>query len=115
MAEQRREYFRVEYPIVERPVFSLTAGRFDVMDISEFGIKFYITVAHDFSPGQIIGGKVKFNDGRVLDIEGEILRCDDHSVSVRLTKSIPMMRIQKETVHLMMTYYAMFKKEEAAE
>lgn len=115
MAEQRREYFRVEYPIVERPVFSITTGKFDVIDVSEFGVRFNVSVAHDFVPGQMIAGKIRFGDGRAYDCMGEVVRVDDYSVSMYLHTPIPMLRIQKETVHLMMSYYGVPRKEEAGE
>ncbi|MDQ1363465.1 MAG: hypothetical protein QG652_1326 [Pseudomonadota bacterium] len=104
MAEQRREYYRVQYPVADRPVLSAKTGQFEVMDVSEFGVRFRQDAPHVFEPGINLEARIRFNDGYEHEFGGEILRCDADSVSVKLHKPISLRRIQAESVYLMVNY-----------
>lgn len=39
--EQRREYYRLEYPVIERPSFVMKERRLEVSDLSERGVAWW--------------------------------------------------------------------------
>jgi hypothetical protein len=108
MTEQRREYFRVEYPVIERPVLVSNTGRFEVLDVSEFGVRFADYAAHAFAPGMQLLARLQFNDGYEFSCYGLVLRCDHDLVGVQLLTPIPLKRIHVESAHLMQAYHARF-------
>lgn len=106
MTEQRREYYRVQYPVIDRPVLSAKAGRFEVIDVSEFGVRFKRDGQYVFEPGTHLIARIHFSDGNDYECAGEILRCEEDSVSVQLHTPIPMHRIRAESVYLRLNYKA---------
>jgi len=104
MTEQRREYYRVEYPILDRPVLSAKAGQFEVIDVSEFGVRFKQENPCLFEPGMHLDARIRFNDGNEFECRGRVLRCDEESVSAQLHKPISMQRIRAESIYLLQTY-----------
>lgn len=108
MAEQRREYYRVHYPMSDRPVLSDKTDHFEVLDVSEFGVCFKQDARYIFNPGMLLIANICFSDGNVYECSGEVLHCDGDRVCVQLHKAIPMQRIRAESVYLSMTYSARY-------
>jgi hypothetical protein len=104
MDEQRREYYRVQYPLADRPVLSAKTGRFEVIDVSEYGVRFKLDAEHHFEPGMSLIARIRFADGHEYECCGEVLRCDADMVSAKLLKPIPMQRILSESAYLLLTY-----------
>ena len=86
--DERRTYIRLRYPQTERPKLMISGNEFDVTDISEHGIKFYL--------GSKISGTITFHDGESLLIEGKIIRIQNNEVAVHLSKAIPSDRMIEE-------------------
>ena len=108
MTEQRREYYRVEYPVVDRPVLSAKAGKFEVIDVSEFGVRFKQENTRLFEPGMYLDARIRFGDGNEYVCSGRVLRCTDDSVSAQLHHPISMQRIRAENIYLLHTYNARY-------
>jgi PilZ domain len=104
MAEQRREYYRVQYPVIDRPVLTVKTGQFEVIDVSEFGVRFKRNDLYVFEPGMQLVVWIRFSDDSEYQCSGEVLRCDQDSVSLRLHTPIPMKRICAESVYLKLNY-----------
>ena len=94
--QDRRKHFRVRYPFSERPKLVITRDEFDVIDISEQGIR--------FSLGPVLSEMVTFHDGESLNLEGKLLRTQDSEVVTQFVKGIPSERIIKEQRYLMKKY-----------
>ncbi len=94
--DNRRKYFRVKYPYAERPKLMITEEDFDVIDISERGIK--------FSLGPTLSETITFHDGESLAIEGNFLRTQDNEIVIQPLKGIPAERINKEQRYLKKKY-----------
>ncbi|MDV2478772.1 MAG: DnaJ domain-containing protein [bacterium] len=96
---QRREHFRVEYPSRYRPKLIIAESEYDILDLSESGVRF------SCSNGKVLEHKIHatitFHDGEALKIEGEVFRSGDNEMALRLVKRVPLRRIVKEQRHLM--------------
>ncbi len=94
--QDRRTYFRVKYPHSERPRLVITRDEFEVIDISEQGIR--------FSFGPVLSEMVTFHDGESVNLKGKLLRTQDSEVVTQFVKGIPSERIIKEQRYLMKKY-----------
>lgn len=97
---QKREFFRVEYPIKYRPklVIAEDENEYDVVDISERGVKFLSKGGEGFEDN--VEGTITFHDGESLDVVGKVLRRANNKVVLSLVQKIPFRRIIKEQRYL---------------
>ena len=102
--ENKRQHYRIVYPLTARPSLKITRKEFEVVDISESGIRFLNKKWAPFTPGVKIEAELTFNDGESLDIEGEILRVNDQVSILKLHKSIPFWKIVEEQRYIKKTY-----------
>ncbi|MBW2148868.1 MAG: PilZ domain-containing protein [Deltaproteobacteria bacterium] len=93
---QKRDHFRVTYPYTERPKLTITGEGFDIIDISEKGIKFSLDTT--------LRATISFHDGESLHVEGKIIRIRNNEIVVHLSKDIPPERISTEQRYLMNKY-----------
>jgi hypothetical protein len=97
---QRRRHYRIEYPITERPtLIDSKEDEYEVVDICEYGVKFFGKQGTSYLPFQTLKGKIKFHDDKCEDIVGKILRSDEGVVVVCLATPIPYKRIVKEQLY----------------
>ena len=98
---ERREFFRIFYPIRARPRLTIRESSYDVLDICERGIRFLHPAADSLKSDEVVRASVSFRDGETLEVEGRILRLQGHNVVLRLQTFIPIARIMKEQRYLM--------------
>jgi len=101
--EQRRNHYRIKYPLIERPFLTVDKNTYQVLDISEGGVKFFSPVKN-FKVGEYITGSIKFHDGEIVTVEGHILRLQSRRIIILLDRKIPLQRILKEQRHLIKKY-----------
>lgn len=92
-----REYYRVAYPTQARPRLMVQGHTFDVVDISERGIRFKLL---DSVPppgvGNEVRGTVRFRRGDTVDVRGTVLRLDGREVAMHLDDGIPLRVVMEE-------------------
>lgn len=108
MSEQRREYFRVEFPVGYRPRLIIMNQSYDVLDVSESGIRFLAGEDAGFIVGTHINGIVRFSDGEELECRGTVIRTEPGAVAVRHEVSIPLARIRAEHLNLIRHFYSKY-------
>ena len=94
--EQKRGFFRVKYPAVDRPKLTIAQEEFDIVDISEKGIKFDLK--------KTVHATITFHDGESLTIEGKFLRSQDNEIVIQPLEDISFERINKEQRYLNKKY-----------
>lgn len=94
--ENRREHYRIIYPLTCRPKLRIVRKEYDVVDISESGVKFLHNRGAKLTPGSKIEAEITFDDGSSLDIHGEILRINDNILILKLHRGIPFWKIVDE-------------------
>jgi PilZ domain len=78
-----RAHFRIEYPIRERPTFTVGKAVYSVVDCSERGLRF--AMAGELPAlGTRIAGRLRFSRGDELLLEGEVVRLHEQSVAILL-------------------------------
>ena len=92
----QREHYRVAYPTALRPKLVVQGVPFDVVDISERGIRFRLGQTTAPEPGFEVQGDVRFKRGDSITIRGTVLRVHDGEVAARLEEGIPLRVIMEE-------------------
>ena len=105
MIEQKREYYRVEYPLNERPALLSMDDEFEVVDISEGGLKFKVDSNINLSVGDELGGTIKFSDNYTFVCKGKVIRIDDGKVAINYTHNLPLERVRLEHLLLIQKYH----------
>jgi hypothetical protein len=98
----RRDCYRIAYAPHERPVLRIESpslaltgeNEFEVLDISEQGIRFLNDQNVYFS--QAVQGDLIFVDGEAVAIEGTIVREKGSQLSLKLSSAIPFKSVIKE-------------------
>jgi hypothetical protein len=96
-----REHYRVAYPTALRPKLLVHGVSFDVVDISERGIRFRLGKAEEPEPGFELLGVVRFKRGETATVRGTVLRVIDGEVACRLEEGVPLRVIMEEQRYLL--------------
>lgn len=91
-----REYFRVAYPTALRPRLEVLDHHFDILDVSERGMRFRLGKAAAPDAGNELQGVVRFRRGETITVRGVVVRVDDGEVATRLDDGIPLRVIMEE-------------------
>jgi PilZ domain-containing protein len=74
---ERRSCVRVEYPVGTGPRLVIGEYEYEVMDISEKGVKFITDHPERFCPGlKEVEADIIFREGKNYEIQGAILRIE---------------------------------------
>lgn len=107
MYEFERSFYRIQYPLPERPVLLAEGQAFPVVDCSEHGLRYIRRVPNPLDVGDIVRGVLTFKRGTQTVVEGEVVRIQNDQIAVHLNITpIPMGLIFSEQRYLR-TRYAM--------
>lgn len=102
---QTRSYYRVEYPLAERPHFLMSDRILQVLDCSEVGFRYDISGYPAPTVGERIAGRIRFRRGRQFPVEGRVVRVREREVVVMLDEvRIPLATIYDEQRYLRSRY-----------
>lgn len=96
MSENRRQFFRLEYPGKSGPKLVSSGMVLQVVDISEQGLQFRAKSTSPFKSGSSFAGSLTFLDGESFLVFGTIQRVTEDQVSIQLRKPIPLRIIMAE-------------------
>ena len=99
--EERRRYYRVRYPIMRRPSVDVWGQRYEVIDVSEGGVRFQCPDPQSVPAGQPVQAVITFDDRGTADVEGTVVRVEPRRVALQLTVGVPYTRIVREQLHLL--------------
>jgi hypothetical protein len=95
---ERRKYPRTEYFNIEGPKLKIGKHKFEVLDISQRGLKFLNDKEVNLS--EYISGKLTLLCGESIDIEGSPIWEQDDDFGLYLKNHIPSDIIQKEALYI---------------
>jgi len=98
--QQRRQHYRVVYPLGLQPELKIVGRTFPVIDLSEAGIRFENPEGVKL-PGDLLQGTVTFHDGGTEKVMGRVCREQgNYTVILLIVKRIPYTRILAEQKYL---------------
>jgi len=105
----RRNHYRIEYPVLDRPELRAGAIEGRVADCSEAGVRVMITNALPpegaLALGARFSGTIRFSNGDSTQVEGEVVRVDPEKLVLHLdTRTIPFGKLIKQQVWLHSKY-----------
>lgn len=104
MFNQKRAYFRVEFPRSYHPSLQLDVDTYDVRNVSEYGIKFSVGDDNPFMTDELVVAQIIFPDEQRFELSGQIVRIDADTVSMRLDAPLPLDKIRAEHLHLIRNF-----------
>lgn len=104
-AEQKRAHFRIVYPVGSRPKITLRNQTFDVVDLSEMGVRFATRDAKSWrSIVDVIQASILFADNEKVAVIGKVLRTTDDQVILQLTKGVPFAKVMAEQRRILQSH-----------
>jgi len=92
----RRAFYRLQYPTSARPKLLIEGYTFDVLDLSEGGLRFHTGPHPAPEVGTTFRGTVRVRRGDMIHTHGDVLRVDHSEVAARLVVGIPFQTIMEE-------------------
>ncbi len=106
-----RDFFRLEYPAADRPTIVVSGMTYEVLDLSEEGVKFAVPSSFKPNPALKIRGTITFKDGKSVDVVGTVLRIlerkDKNQCVLTLTSGVPLPKMMEEQRYLLKKYRGM--------
>ncbi len=102
--KNKRELYRITYPVHNRPILKLLGNTFEVINISEKGIKILCTQCSGFKIDVAVQFTLTFRDNKSFSLEGKILQIYKRAAVISLTKNIPLERIIQEQRYILANY-----------
>lgn len=90
-----RALFRVEFPFGQRPRARWNTVDYDVLDISEKGIRLNNEGLKSFAAGASVRLGVKFEDA-VVTVSGRVLRANERETVIALSEGFSLERVRRE-------------------
>lgn len=107
MFEHSRAHFRVQYPPKVRPAFDTDTRSWDVLDVSEGGLRLRVPDGVALELGTELAGEVRFRRGERVPVRGTVIRCVAGHAAVRLDVTIPFRVILEEQRFLLAQNYGL--------
>lgn len=106
--KDKREHFRVIYPLASRPIVKLVGSaslQTTVADLSEGGLRLATGEKKtDLKVGQNVQGSVQFPDGDSLPFSGTILRVTEYDIVIKTKQGIPLPKVMSEQRRLIQQF-----------
>jgi hypothetical protein len=100
--EQKRRFFRLEYPPAQAPSITILGHRFYVIDLSELGVRFYNPLRVKM-PEDLFPSIIKLHSGDPIKVVGRVVRVIETETCLQLVRGIPYKTMMDEQVYLMNT------------
>jgi uncharacterized protein YlzI (FlbEa/FlbD family) len=85
---QRREHFRLTYPLGSQPVLVIHGEYYDVREISEGGLRFASESSTEYLGKKLIEAVIHFPDGTKSSVDGKIVRQENNETVFELFKHV---------------------------
>ena len=95
---ERRKYLRIKYLNIEKPKLKIGKNKFEVLDISQRGLKFLND--KEIILSEYISGKLAFLYGESIAIEGSLVWEQDDDFGLYLKNLITSTMIKKEQKYI---------------
>jgi hypothetical protein len=86
---------------MRRPLVDVWGQRYEVIDVSEGGLRFQCPDLHGITAGQQVQAVITFADMGKAEVEGTVVRIEPRRVALQLSVGVPYSRIVREQLHLL--------------
>lgn len=93
---QKRNHYRIEYPPAARPVLLIGGRSYEILNLSEQGLKYDHPGGSKPAIGEPLSGTIVFADRKRVEVEGSVLRVVGSTVVAHLGRGVPFGKIMAE-------------------
>ncbi len=101
---ERRQHYRIEYPLQARPRLDIGTRAYQVLDVSERGLRLVWESGSTPSVGWKFHGVLTLANGDRIKVDGHVLRVEAEQISIQLSSGVPLSRIMSEQLYLLRSY-----------
>jgi hypothetical protein len=95
-----RQHYRIQYPVAARPHITIEGRSFEVIDLSEGGVRFRTEDTPSFAMADEVSGRVRFRRTEAVHVKGAVVRLGGREVALKLDVAIPLRVIIEEQRYL---------------
>jgi hypothetical protein len=100
MSSSERQHYRIQYPVAARPHIIIEGRSFEVIDLSEGGVRFRTEDTPSFGMADNVSGRIRFQRTEVVEVKGAVVRLGSREVALKLNVAIPLRVIIEEQRYL---------------
>ena len=97
---QKRDFYRIPYPVAERPRLVVGTVELEVLDISERGARVALASETAFSGDSHFAATVRFKDGTTVQTTGVVHRREGKELILGFSEGLPYSVIASEQQRL---------------
>lgn len=98
-----REFTRLAYPEAHRPLLMVDVDKFEIVDVSEYGMKVKTDNDPAFMINDQVSAVIEFTDGKEFDLSGQVVRLGHNYAGLHLQTPLPQGVISSESLYLINT------------
>jgi len=91
-----REHYRIQYPAAARPHIAVEGRSFEVIDLSERGVRFRLDEGLSFSLRDEVTGTIRFRRNESVEVMGVVVRVTGREIALKLDVGVPLRSIIEE-------------------
>jgi hypothetical protein len=95
-----REHYRIQYPTSARPLLAMGPIEYEVVDVSEQGLRFRAAEDERWKLGDLVAGVVRFQRRDEARVNGVVVRIVEREIAVHLSTGVPLRVIISEQRYL---------------
>jgi hypothetical protein len=100
--EERREYYRLQFPPAKRPQLLINEESHAVVDCSAHGVRYVASSGTPPTPGEPVTGLLRFRHGEQTPVLGVVLRVEGDEIILYIPgREVPSTLLRSEERHLL--------------
>ena len=99
--QQRRNYFRIRFPITQRPCLVVNAAQFDIVELAETGARVIVNGAGPSDTTGEFDAMIQFRDGVMVPVTARVHRREGDEAILRFSTNLPYAIIASEQRRLL--------------
>src|SRR5690349_18924889 len=98
---QRRNYFRIRFPVTQRPCLVVNSAHFEILELSETGAGVAAADVTMFDSSGEFEATILFRDGTMADVTARVHRQEADEIILRFPEGLPYSVVTAEQRRLM--------------
>lgn len=100
--EERREYYRLQFPPAKRPQLLINKESHAVVDCSAHGVRYVASSETPPTPGEPVTGLLRFRHGKQTPVLGVVMRVEGDEIVLYIPgREVPSTLLRSEERHLL--------------
>jgi len=98
---QKRDHFRIVFPLGQRPCLAAGLAEWDVIDLSENGAKIAVNCGSSLSDRELFPATIRFHDGAAVAVTASVQRCENEQIVLQFAEPLSYSLIMAEQRRLL--------------